>query len=155
VLASVLSGQGGRLFYELRDKRSLAYSVTAMSVDGLDPGYFAVYIGTSPEKAATALEGMRAELARVREERIPEVEIERAKRYLIGSHAIGLQRRASVAATLALDELYGLGAEAYREYDAKLRAVTAETLLDAAQKFLNPCGEVTAEVGPGNVGKEG
>ena len=152
VLASVLSGQGGRLFFELRDKRSLAYSVTAMSVDGLDPGYFAVYIGTSPEKAATALEGMRSELARVREERIPEVELERAKRYLIGSHAIGLQRRASLAATLCLDELYGLGAEAYREYDARVQAVTSEAILDAAQKFLNPRGEVVAEVGPGQVG---
>ncbi len=155
VLASVLSGQGGRLFFELRDKRSLAYSVTAMSVDGLDPGYFAVYIGTSPEKAATALDGMRAELARVREEPIPEVELERAKRYLIGSHAIGLQRRASVAATLCLDELYGLGAEAYREYDAQVRAVTSEAILDAAQKFLDPRGEVVAEVGPARPGNEG
>ncbi len=150
VLASVLSGQGGRLFYELRDKRSLAYSVTAMSVDGLDPGYFAVYIGTSPEKSATALAGMRAELARVREERIPEVELEHAKRYLIGSHAIGLQRRASIGATLALDELYGLGAEAYRTYDDRVRAVTAEAVLEAAQKFLDPRGEVVAEVGPGS-----
>jgi zinc protease len=154
VLASVLSGQGGRLFFELRDKQSLAYSVSAMSVDGLDPGYFAVYLGTSPEKAATALEGIRVQLARVRQERVSEAELERAKRYLVGSHAIGLQRRSSLAATLALDELYGLGAEAYLDYDAKVHAVTADAILDAAQKFLDPRGEVVAEVGPGP-GKEG
>src|SRR5206468_12719819 len=43
VLSAVLSGQGGRLFVELRDKRSLAYSVTSFSMEGVDPGYFAVY----------------------------------------------------------------------------------------------------------------
>jgi len=41
VLSTVLSGQGGRLFVELRDKRSLAYSVTSFSVEGVDPGSFA------------------------------------------------------------------------------------------------------------------
>src|SRR5205085_7673780 len=45
VLSAVLSGQGGRLFVELRDKKSLAYSVTSFSMEGIDPGYFAVYIG--------------------------------------------------------------------------------------------------------------
>ncbi|MGH9391500.1 MAG: M16 family metallopeptidase, partial [Vicinamibacteria bacterium] len=45
VLNTILSGQGGRLFIELRDKQSLAYSVTSLSVEGYDPGYFAVYMG--------------------------------------------------------------------------------------------------------------
>ena len=44
VLAYVLSGQGGRLFTEIREKRALAYRVSAFSVEGLDPGYFAVYL---------------------------------------------------------------------------------------------------------------
>ena len=34
VLTQILSGQGGRLFMELRDKRSLAYSVTAFAMEG-------------------------------------------------------------------------------------------------------------------------
>ncbi|HZI09611.1 MAG TPA: pitrilysin family protein, partial [Myxococcus sp.] len=65
VLSTVLSGQGGRLFVELRDKRSMAYSVSSFAIEGLDPGYFAVYMGTSPEKVDAALAGIRAELARV------------------------------------------------------------------------------------------
>ncbi|HET9752175.1 MAG TPA: pitrilysin family protein, partial [Myxococcales bacterium] len=54
VLSAVLSGQGGRLFVELRDKRSLAYSVTSFSMEGVDPGYFAVYIGCGPGKTQEA-----------------------------------------------------------------------------------------------------
>jgi zinc protease len=144
----VLSGQGGRLFLELRDKHSLAYSVTSMSVEGIDPGYFAVYIGTSPEKREQALAAIRHELELIRESPVSVAELERAQRALIGAHAIALQRRSAVAGTLALDQIYGLGAEAYLEYPEKIRAVQAADLLSAAQRFLDPRGEVTAEVGP-------
>src|SRR5262249_40029213 len=46
VMATVLSGQGGRLFVELREKRGLAYRVSAFTLEALDPGYFAVYVAT-------------------------------------------------------------------------------------------------------------
>ena len=65
VLATILSGQGGRLFVELRDKRGLAYRVSAFSVEGVDPGYFAVYIATSPENLAVATSGIEDELAKI------------------------------------------------------------------------------------------
>ena len=40
VISQILAGQSGRLFLELRDKKSLAYSVSAMSVEGLAPGAY-------------------------------------------------------------------------------------------------------------------
>ena len=43
-------------------------------------------------------------------------ELERAKRYLVGSHEIALQRRSAVAASLAFNEAYGLGWDQYRRY---------------------------------------
>jgi zinc protease len=55
ILAHVLSGQGGRLFSEIREKRALAYRVSAFSLEGMDPGYFAVYVATSPEKVEEAV----------------------------------------------------------------------------------------------------
>src|SRR6185312_12439887 len=95
VLSTVLAGQGGRLFIELRDKRSMAYSVSSFSLEGLDPGYFAVYMGTSPEKVKDACAGIRVELEKVKAERLSDAELDRARSYLIGSHAIGLQKNAS------------------------------------------------------------
>src|SRR3989337_2702503 len=50
VLSEILSSQGGRLFVELRDKESLAYALSAFSREGIEPGTFAVYMGTAPEK---------------------------------------------------------------------------------------------------------
>ena len=151
VLSSVLSGQGGRLFIELRDKRSMAYSVGSFSIEGVDPGYFAVYLATSPEKAEAALAGVRLELHRVRSERIPQLEIERAKEHLIGSHEIGLQRRSASAGALALDQAYGLGPESHRHFPERIAAVTAESIREAVARFLDPHGEVVALVGPSDL----
>ena len=148
VLSAVLSGQGGRLFVELRDKRSLAYSVTSFSMEGVDPGYFAVYIGCGPGKTQEALDGIRAELRRVREDPITAAELDRARTHLIGTHAISLQRNSARAAVYAFDECYALGADASSHYSGHIAAVTAQEVLDAAQRILVPQREVIALVAP-------
>jgi zinc protease len=109
VLTSVLSGMSGRLFTNLRGEQSLAYSVYALSSEGVDPGYLGVYIGAAPEKESASLDGIMSELQRIREEPISEEELLRARRVLIGEFEIGLQRYRRQAMNYALDELYGLG----------------------------------------------
>lgn len=148
VLSTVLSGQGGRLFLELRDKRSMAYSVSSFTLEGLDPGYFAVYMGTSPEKVAAAVEGIRAELIRVRDELIPEPELARARQHLIGTHEIGLQRNGARAGLLALDHIYGLGESTFLHYAEEVGRVTAAEVQAAAKQVIDfeRCAQVV--VGP-------
>jgi zinc protease len=149
VLSTILSGQSGRLFLELRDKQSLAYTVSSMHVDGLDEGYFALYIGTSPDKAEQALAGLRVELDKVLQGPVSAEELDRARRYLAGGHAIGLQRRSARASTICLNELYGLGRHAYRGQLANLLAVTADDILKAAREYLTLDRHVEVVLAPG------
>jgi zinc protease len=148
VICTVLSGQGGRLFVELRDKRSLAYSVSSLAVEGVDPGYFAVYMGTSPEKVDVAVSGIRRELLRLRDERVSDEELLRAKRHLVGTHEIGLQRNGARAALLALDHLYGLGTEPFYRYAEEVLAVTPSEVQEIARKVIDFDREALAIVGP-------
>jgi len=148
VLSAVLSGQGGRLFVGLRDQQSLAYSVSGNAVEGVDRGYFAVYLGTSPDKFDRALAAVRVELDRLRQEEITSAELSRAQNYLVGTRAIALQRRSAVAGVLALDELVGLGADFHRRYPERIAAVTAAQVQSIAQTLLDPKGEVVAAVRP-------
>jgi zinc protease len=148
VLSTVLSGQGGRLFVELRDKRSMAYSVSSFAIEGVDPGYFATYMGTSPEKVDAALAGIRAELARVRDEPIPEDELARAKQHLIGTHEIGLQRNSARAALLALDTCYGLGLDNFLHYADHVAAVTSAQVREVARRVIDFDRAALAIVGP-------
>jgi len=148
VLSTVLSGMGGRLFTELRDKRSMAYTVTSMAVEGIDPGYFAVYIGTSPDKREAAEAGMEVELQKVLEQPVTAPELDRAKAHLVGTHEIGLQRNAARAALLALDGVYGLGLDNFEHYDEHIQAVTAEDILRVARRIIRMDRAVVAVVGP-------
>ena len=150
VLVQALSGQGGRLFLELRDRQSLAYTVTAVNVEGVAPGTFAVYIATAPDKLEQAEAGILEELRRLVEERLPEPELERARRYLIGNHAIDAQRNGSRAMQLALDTRYGLGPDSHAGYPERVAAVTAEDLRRVAERVLDLGAATIASVRPAN-----
>jgi len=137
VIAQLLAGQSGRLFLELRDKQGLAYSVTATSVEGLAPGYFAVYIATAPEKLAAARAGLLDQLRRLLDEEPGERELEAARRHLVGNFAIDRQRNAVHAAQTSLHALYGLGADASRADPDRIRAVSAKDALRVAQRIID------------------
>ena len=100
VLDAALSGMGGRLFYELRDKESLAYSLAFIGNVNLDPGYICVYMGTHPDKLERAIESVLRELKKVKDEGLTLDEVERAKRYLIGNFEIGLQTNGAKASNV-------------------------------------------------------
>jgi zinc protease len=138
VLYAILSGQGGRLFYELRDKQSLAYSVGARVVFGLDASAFVITIGTSPEKIDQAVEGIVGEVRKLRAGTITADEVERAKRYLAGSHDIGLQKNSARSLTVGLDELYGLGYKRSLEFGKRIEAVTVDDIQDVVERYFDP-----------------
>jgi zinc protease len=151
ILSHVLSGQGGRLFTEIREKRALAYRVSAFSMEGIDPGYFAVYIASSPENTDEAVNVVRQELKRILDNGISVDELVRAQRYLIGVHAIGLQRKSAIAAAIAFHEAYGQSYKAYRQYGDNILKVTREDILRIARRYLVPEREVIAVTMPKNL----
>ena len=137
VLDASFSGQGGRLFYELRDKESLAYALGFTAGPNLDPGYIGVYMGTHPDKLEKAIEGVLRELKKVKEEGLTEEEVEGAKRYLIGNFEIGLQTNGAQANQMSLDELYGLGFDHYQKYPQEIQKITREDVHQVAKKYFN------------------
>jgi zinc protease len=148
VLVAILGGQSGRLFAELRDHQALAYRVSAHSVEGVDPGFVAIYLSCAPDKLAAAVAGVRAELARLGRDGVTAAEVERAQSYLIGSHQIAMQRRAAVANAMAYHEAYGLGWQSWAGYDAAIRAVTPADVAAAAATYLKDDRAITATVRP-------
>jgi zinc protease len=148
VISQILAGQGGRLFLDLRDRRSLAYSVSAANVEGVAPGTFTVYIATAPEKLGEAKSGLLEHLAALRAEPPADAELERARRHLVGSHAIDHQRSAAHAAQLALDSLYGLGTGGVREWPARIAAVGKDDVLRVARRVIDLDAYTLAVVRP-------
>ncbi len=148
VLSQLLAGQGGRLFLELRDRQGLAYALNAVNVEGMAPGFFAVSIACAPDKLDAAERGIYEELSRVLQEAPAEAELDRARRYLIGTYEIDRQRSAARAAQTALDGRYGLGLRAGREYPERVGAVDGDALLRVARRVVRLESRVQAVVRP-------
>jgi len=148
VLERVLSGQGGRLFVELRDKQSLAYSVSSIYRPALDAGIFGLYIAFDPAKYEQVKQGLLASVRNLTAESITAEELDRAKKNLLGNFEIGLQRNSSQAADLALNELYGLGHDYRYQYVQGITGVSSADLLKAARLYLDLNRAVAVTVGP-------
>ena len=119
-----------------------------MNVEGVAPGFFAVYIATAPEKLEQARRGIDLELERLVQEPVTASELDRARRYLIGNHAIDRQRSAARAASLALEGRYGLGTDAALRYPEHVEAITRDDLLRVARRVMLPAGRIEAAVSP-------
>ncbi|HPQ67780.1 MAG TPA: pitrilysin family protein [bacterium] len=144
LLSAVLSGQGGRLFLELRDRRNLAYSVYSFQQDGVERGAFGVYIATGNQTADLALTAMREEIDRVLHKPPRGRELQRAKRYLIGSHRLHLQTNASLAQTVGLNELLGPGYRAHQRFAAQVQRLTDEDIARVTRRYLSAENMVVA-----------
>ena len=135
MIAGVASGLGGRFFDELRDKQSLGYTVHAFATERALAGSFVSYIATSPEKEDVARRGLLDEFAKLREQPVTAKELEQAKSYALGVHAIRQQSGGAVLGEMVDAFLFGRLAE-LEEFDARVRAVSAEQMRAIARAYF-------------------
>lgn len=126
VIQSILSGQGGRLFLELRDKASLAYTVSPIRMEGQEAGYFGSYIACAPTKKEKAISMMKEEFQKLVDIPVGIQELNAAKASLIGRAEIALQRNSEICEKILFDSLYGLPYNSYLNYANAIRNVTSD-----------------------------
>jgi len=141
MLATVASGLGGRFFDELRDRQSLCYTVNAFTGERRLAGTFGAYIATSPDREAAARDGLLAEFARFRDEPVLAEELERARTYALGVHAIQQQHGGAVLGDVLDAWAFGT-LEELTNYEACLRAVTPEEMQRVAREHFDPSRRV-------------
>jgi len=137
LISGIASGLGGRFFEELRDRRSLAYTVSAYPVERSLAGMFVSYIATSPEREDEARQGLLDEFAKLRAAPVSADELARAREYAIGTHAIRQQSGASVLGDVLDAYLFGTSLEELTEHDSRIRSVTAEDIQALANRYFD------------------
>jgi len=142
LLAGVASGLGGRFFDVLRDQQSLCYTVMVAPVVRRRAGAMAAYIATSPEKEDAARRGLLAECARLAAEPVTAEELQRAKTYAIGTHAIRRESAGAIMSDLADAWLHGDSLAEIAEFPARIQAVTAEAIRAVAAASFDPAARV-------------
>lgn len=136
LLNSMVGGNmSSRLFQEIRERRSMAYSVYSFASAYCDVGAFGVYAGLDPEKLPTAVAVILNELNRLKTEPPTQQELADAKEYTKGCLMLAGESSDNQMARLAQNTYY------FGEYipmDQVIRGIEAvrpEALSELARLF--------------------
>jgi len=135
--AALGGGFSGRLFQNLREKHGYtygAYSAFSLQKRG---GSFQASAETRNEVTARAVQEIFTELRRMRDEPMPEDELELQRQYNVGNYLLSLENAARTAQRVQDIDLYGLAPDFYKTYAVRMAAVTPGKIQDLANKHLD------------------
>ncbi len=137
LIASYLgNGLSSRLFVELREKRGLAYEVSAFYPTRQQASQFVTYIGTSPHQAEIAQAGLQAECDRLKSQLLSDHELRSAKSKILGQYALGKQTNGQIAQIFGLYETLQLGVEFDLDYLNLISAISEADVQRVAQTYF-------------------
>jgi len=149
VLNAVLGdGMSSRLFLSVREDLGLAYDVSSGLVDYADAGALEVSAGVDPASIPAALEAVLAELARLRDEPVPEAELVKAKRYLSGGLELRMDDTRHVASWIGGQEALHDRVLTVEEALAKIEAIDAAAVQELAGRLFTDDALRLAVVAP-------
>jgi predicted Zn-dependent peptidase len=149
VLATVLGGgMSSRLFTEVRERRGLAYSVSADMSPFQDVGNFAVFAGLNKAKLNEGIGVILRELDKIAKHGITAEELNRAKEYIKGKTVLRLEASSALAEFFAKQELMSKSVESPEEKIAKILAVKADEVKAVAREIFQTKNLSAALIGP-------
>lgn len=139
VLNTILgsSGLSSRLFLELRDKKGLAYTVRSIYTKLRQLGDFRVYIATEPKNIKVSLDGFKVEIDKLKTTLVSEKELFDAKNNIIGKVEFLTETNIQQSGIMAAYELEGLGFDYLKKWLENIKKVSAEDVMNVANKYLN------------------
>jgi zinc protease len=147
VMTHILGGgQQSRLFSEVREKRGLAYSVSAGLRAQQKAGLLVVSTGSANERVADSLRVIKAELARMRDG-ASDQEVADAKIYLSGSLALSLDSSGAIANLLHQLQVDHQPRDYLDRRAALIGAVKADDVRRVARRLLRDEAMTTIIVG--------
>jgi zinc protease len=139
VVNHVLGGGvfSARLFREVREKRGLAYSVYSQLVDYDHAAMMIGSTSTKNERAQDSLGVIEAEIGNLAAHGPSEEELEKAKKYLIGSYDLRFDTSTKIANQLVHLQTDGYEVDYLDERNKLIEAVTPEDAKRAAKRLFD------------------
>ena len=141
-------GTASRLFMKIREEDGLAYDVHSFQTDYADCGTLQVFMAVDADDVRPAAQGVLAELARLRDERVPAAELERARNFALGRLELRLEESRALAAFLGSQEALHDRVMTMDEVMEALRSVTADDIQALAGRLFRDDALCAAVIGP-------
>ena len=142
-------GSSSRLFQKVREEAALAYDVHSFTSDYADCGTLQVYAGVDPGDLPAALAAVLTELARLRDRRVPEAELARARAYAGGRLELRLEEGRHLCSWLGVQEALHARVLSLEDALAGLAAVTPADIQRLADELFRDDRLCLAVITPG------
>lgn len=149
ILGTILGGfMSSRLFQEVREKRGLAYYIRTGIETAIDSGYLVTQAGVANTKAEEAITAILAEYKKIRDIKISEEELIRAKEHIKGNTLLNLETSDETASFVAGQEILKKEILTPEEVFARIDEVAIDDIQRVAQDIFKPEKLNLALIGP-------
>ena len=147
----VLGGTMGRLFRHLREEKGYTYGVGSFFSAGEHRGQWLANTSVRTEVTEAALTDLLADIEAMRTTPVPEQELNDHKRAVVASFALSLESPEQLLGYYVQSWMYGLPADYWDKYPARISAVTAAQAQAAANKYWDPSKLQVVAVGDAKI----
>lgn len=148
VLNEVLGGYfGSRLMKNIREEKGLTYGIWSSVVTYPRDGYLVIGTDVKREFTQLTLDEIRKEIRRLQQELVPPDELEVVKNYMAGAYVGALNTPFEIADRYKAILFDGLPPDMLLAHIARIRAVTPEQMLTAANTYLSEADLIEVVVG--------
>jgi zinc protease len=150
-LADAIIGGGptGRLFLNLREDKGYTYGAYSRMATGRFKGDWSASAEVRTEVTESALAEFVKEVARMRDEPIPDKEFQDKKRSLVANFALSLETPSAILTNYITSYMFGLPADYWDKYPERVMAITQAQVQAVAKKYFDPARMQVVAVGDG------
>jgi len=149
-IINVILGEGmsSRLFLEIRERRGLAYDIHSYLSHLLDSGSVVIYAGVDPKKVKDTISAILNELSLLKEEKVTESELVKAKELAKGRLMLSMEDTRSVSGWMGAQELLTNNIRSVDDVVAIVDAISPEDVQRVAREMFLTSELTLALVGP-------
>jgi zinc protease len=131
-------GASARLFLNLREEHGYTYGAYSMLVARKYAGPWIAEGSMRTDATGGAMTEFMNEVNRIRDKEVPESELEESKRAIVAGFALSLEDPSQLLDYAITQKIYGLPADYWDTYPAKIMNITAEQVQRVAKKYVVP-----------------
>ena len=148
VLNEVLgAGSASRLFLNLREEKGYTYGVYSNLIARKYAGPWTVGGDLRTEVTEGAMTEFLRELNRIRDEKVPDDELDAARRSVVARFALSLESPQQLIGYAITRKTYNFAADYWDKYPAQIAAIQADDVQRVAKKYIDPATMQLVAVG--------
>jgi zinc protease len=141
------AGSASRLFLNLREEKGYTYGVYSSVIARKYAGPWTAGGDLRTEVTEGAMTEFLRELNRIRDEKVPEEELDAARRSVVAHFALSLESPQQVIGYAVARKAYNFPADYWDKYPAQIAAISADDVQRVARKYVNPATMQVVAVG--------